>query len=105
MLQCWSLSSDMRPPFSNIVTKLESLLQSSEDYLEVSEQSETEFMTSSPGLCGSERMTGGDWCGGAIVYQEDQYLEPLAPDNPGTTQTTAFPNLSYQTQLFRGHQD
>ena len=39
MLHCWSLSPELRPSFSKIVARLESLLQSSEDYLDMSEQS------------------------------------------------------------------
>ena len=107
MLQCWNLSSDLRPSFSNIVTKLETLLQTSEEYLDMSEQSETEFMTRSEPLCEEERVSicPGDWQGPGLLYQDDQYLEPLAVDKTRARQTTAFPNLSYQTQLFRGDQD
>ena len=39
MLHCWSLSPELRPSFSKIVARLECLLQSSEDYLDISSQS------------------------------------------------------------------
>ena len=127
MLHCWSLSPELRPSFSKIVARLESLLQSSEDYLDMSEQSgqsgeqsgqlpaepqfpETEFITSStPFLSLPEPQDSSPLpdCGSvvSVVYQDDQYLQPLAEeDKPRTRQTTAFPNLSYQTVLFTGEE-
>ena len=104
MLQCWSLSSDLRPSFSNIVAKLEALLQSSQDYLDVSDQSETEFITSSdPFLCNQDSLPSAAFCGSEVVCQDDtQSLEPLAGDK--TRQTRGFPNLSYQTVVFTGNE-
>ena len=124
MLHCWSLSPELRPSFSKIVARLESLLQSSEDYLDMSEQSgqsgeqsgqlpaepqfpETEFITSSAPFLSLADNSGLPDCGSvvSVVYQDDQYLQPLAEeDKPRTRQTTAFPNLSYQTVLFTGEE-
>ena len=101
MLKCWSLSSELRPSFSNIVLRLEENLQSSQDYLDVSNLSETEFITSSdPFISTNENIPAPEDCGSVVVYQEDQYLQPLAEDKTRARQTTAFPNLSYQTVLF-----
>ena len=128
MLHCWSLSPELRPSFSKIVARLECLLQSSEDYLDISSQSgqsdhqsaptspaepqfaETEFITSSaPFLSLPDDLESSALpdCGSvvSVVYQDDQYLQPLAEeDKPRTRQTTAFPNLSYQTVLFTGEE-
>ena len=113
MLHCWNLSPELRPSFSKIVARLESLLQSSEDYLDISQQSgqsETEFITSSePFLSLSDQQDSSPLpdCGSvvSVVYQDDQYLQPLTEDKHRTRQTTAFPNLSYQTVLFTGEED
>ena len=119
MLHCWSLSPELRPSFTKIVARLESLLQSSEDYLDISQQSaqpppdsqltETEFITSSePFLSLGDQQDSSlpPDCGSvvSVVYQDDQYLQPLAEDKHRTRQTTAFPNLSYQTVLFTGEE-
>ena len=103
------MSPELRPSFSKIVARLESLLQSSEDYLDISSQSETEFITSSaPFLSLPDDLESSALpdCGSvvSVVYQDDQYLQPLAEDKPRTRQTTAFPNLSYQTVLFTGEE-
>ena len=113
MLHCWSLSPELRPSFTKIVARLECLLQSSEDYLDISQQSaqpppdsqltETEFITSSePFLSLGDHQDCGSVV--SVVYQDDQYLQPLAEDKHRTRQTTAFPNLSYQTVLFTGEE-
>ena len=126
MLNCWSLSPELRPSFSKIVARLESLLQASEDYLDMSQESgqsdqlpaqvsadtqfpETEFITSSePFLPLSDHQDSSPLpdCGSvvSVVYQDDQYLQPLTEDKHRTRQTTAFPNLSYQTVLFTGEE-
>ena len=73
MLECWHLAPDHRPTFSAVVARLEALLQTSQDYLDLGDSeaeppdiepdSETAFMA-----------------GAAVpvVHREDQYLEPLA---------------------------
>ena len=126
MLHCWNLSPELRPSFSKIVARLECLLQSSEDYLDLSSQAgqsdqlsghlpaqpqfpETEFITSStPFLSLPEPQDSSPLpdCGSvvSVVYQDDQYLQPLTEDQPRARQTTAFPNLSYQTVLFTGEE-
>ena len=126
MLHCWNLSPELRPSFSQIVARLECLLQSSEDYLDISSQSgqsgqqsghlpadpqfpETEFITSSaPFLSLADHQDSSPLpdCGSvvSVVYQDDQYLQSLTEDKPRARQTTAFPNLSYQTVLFTGEE-
>ena len=59
MLHCWNHSPDLRPSFSDLVILLEDLLQSSQEYLDITSQAQP-----------------------VLTYQPDQYLQP----NPGPGQ-------------------
>ena len=60
MLHCWNQSPDLRPSFSQLVIQLEDLLQTSQEYLDISTQAQP-----------------------ILTYQPDQYLQP----NPGPDQS------------------
>ena len=121
MLECWNLSADLRPSFTNIVSSLQKMLQSSQDYLDIDQsesvftcdgsqseslftpnsqsetlfaansQSETAFMSGSlpetrsvfhPNIQPQQRVSQDlhldpSFPDCPLVYQEDQYLEPL----------------------------
>merc|ERR1719480_48106 len=77
MLHCWNHSPDLRPSFSDLVILLEDLLQSSQEYLDITSQAQP-----------------------VLTYQPDQYLQP----NPGpghgsiTDQRTSC-SVSWQQNL------
>ena len=111
MLECWNLSADLRPSFTNIVSSLQKMLQSSQDYLDIDQsesvftcdgsqsesvfaannQSETTFMSGSlsetrsvfhPNVQPQQESfqdlhLDPSYPDCPLVYQEDQYLEPL----------------------------
>ena len=94
MLECWHLAPDHRPTFSAVVARLEALLQTSQDYLDLGDSeaeppdiepdSETAFMA-----------------GAAVpvVHREDQYLEPLAGPILHTQHQAAALTLETQTKV------
>ena len=133
MLDCWNLSPDLRPTFTSIVSSLENLLQISQDYLDI-ENSETETMFTIENSASQKLKTetkSSRYPEYPILYQEDQYLEPLngpidyhqhsepkfeerlvskdfnlhlqetERQTKVKKQPTSFPNLSYQTVLFQ----
>ena len=131
MLDCWNLSPDFRPAFTSIVSSLENLLQISQDYLDIAtndSETETMFIADKNPNAEAKFSRFPEY---PIVYQEDQYLEPLTgpinyhqhPEPKSEEQLmskdfnlhqqemerqtkvkkqpTSFPNLSYQTVLFQ----
>ena len=81
MLNCWNHSPDIRPSFSQLVIQLEELLQSSQEYLDISTQVEP-----------------------IITYQSDQYLVPNpGPDKSGAKDLSCFvgcaENLSSRSEM------
>ena len=75
MLHCWNNSPDVRPSFANLVSQLEELLKSSQEYLDISSQPQP-----------------------VLTYQPDQYLEP----NPGPLSTTNQSSTKDQRTTYSG---
>ena len=77
MLNCWNHSPDLRPSFSQLVIQLEELLQSSQEYLDISTQVEH-----------------------ILTYQADQYLVPNpGPDKSGAKDQSC--SLGWEENLSR----
>ena len=113
MLECWHLAPDHRPTFSAVVARLEALLQTSQDYLDLEDTEPDE-----PPHTDADSETA--FMAGAavpVVHREDQYLEPLAGPilytqhqaaaSTSETQTKVCPlvdsssSLAYQAVLFK----
>ena len=110
MLECWHLAPDHRPTFSAVVARLEALLQTSQDYLDLgdTELADTEADSETAFMAGAAV---------PVVHREDQYLEPLAGPilytqhqaaaSTSETQTKVCPlvdsssSLAYQAVLFK----
>ena len=110
MIQCWNLSPELRPSFSLLVLKMESILENNGEYLDVINMDQSDQVlyvnNSKPQDLDHEE----DHTQECPLSTDSQYLEPLtfANDQNIPKQETRkkspslyFPNVSYHKVALR----
>lgn len=111
MLQCWNLSPELRPPFSNLVLKMESILEGNGEYLDVINMDQSEQVLYVNNIQPQDLDETQGHIQECPLSSNSQYLEPLTISNSQEhkkiemkskkSPSMYFPNVSYQQVALR----